>query len=139
MTHTAMRHRVRLAVLAAALLMLLPLSLVQTSAQATSSTTSAKQIAHTMMQSSYYNWTTTKQWNCLSALWTRESGWRVGAGAVATSYGIPQAYPGRKMATYGPDWRSSAKTQIKWGLHYIKGRYSSPCSADAHQRRNGWY
>ena len=36
------------------------------------------------------------------------------------AYGIPQALPGSKMASAGPDWQTSAATQIRWGLGYIK-------------------
>jgi hypothetical protein len=44
-------------------------------------------------------------------------------------YGIPQANPGDRMASFGLDWRTNANTQIRWGLDYIKGRYGTPCAA----------
>jgi hypothetical protein len=31
------------------------------------------------------------------------------------AYGIPQALPGSKMASAGPDWRTNAATQVRWG------------------------
>lgn len=37
--------------------------------------------------------------------------------------------PGSKMATVGKDWRTNAKTQIAWGLKYIKERYGNPANA----------
>ena len=37
------------------------------------------------------------------------------------AFGIPQALPGSRMASAGPDWQTSAATQITWGLRYIKG------------------
>lgn len=80
------------------------------------------------------------EFSCLSALWDRESHWNVHAGnPVSGAYGIPQALPGNKMASAGPDWRNSAKTQILWGLGYIRARYGSPCAAWAHSQKSGWY
>lgn len=70
------------------------------------------------------------QWGCLQQLWTIESGWRVNAyNPSSAAYGIPQAWPGQKMAVYGSDWTSSYVTQITWGLHYIKSSYGTPCGA----------
>jgi uncharacterized protein YabE (DUF348 family) len=40
-------------------------------------------------------------------------------------YGIFQATPGRKMASAGSDWATSAVTQIKWATGYAVGRYGS--------------
>lgn len=79
------------------------------------------------------------QYSCLVSLWTRESNWRVDAENPDGAYGIPQALPGNKMASAGPDWQTSAATQIKWGLGYIKARYATPCGAWAHSQATGWY
>ena len=80
------------------------------------------------------------QFGCLDSLWGRESGWQVSASnASSGAYGIPQALPGSKMASVGPDWQSNAATQIQWGLGYIDGRYGSPCAAWSHSQANGWY
>lgn len=80
------------------------------------------------------------QYSCLVALWTRESNWRVNAyNRSSGAYGIPQALPGAKMASAGPDWASNPTTQITWGLDYIQGRYGSPCGAYAHSNKLGWY
>ncbi|MDR0504478.1 MAG: transglycosylase SLT domain-containing protein [Bifidobacteriaceae bacterium] len=73
-----------------------------------------------------------KQYRCLVNLWQRESGWRVQAGSPGMSYGIPQAYPGHKMASAGRKWRTDPTTQIRWGLSYIQDRYGTPCGAWAH-------
>ncbi|PJI94069.1 G5 domain-containing protein [Luteimicrobium subarcticum] len=82
----------------------------------------------------------THQYTCLVSLWNRESGWRVSAhNASSGAWGIPQALPGNKMSTKGTDWKTNPKTQISWGLGYIKGRYGSPCGALAHSHRSGWY
>ncbi|MDR3128167.1 MAG: G5 domain-containing protein [Bifidobacteriaceae bacterium] len=77
---------------------------------------------------------------CLDQLWERESHWDVHAmNGASGAYGIPQALPGTKMAAYGNDWQNSAQTQIKWGLHYIQDRYSTPCGAWSHSQLFGWY
>jgi uncharacterized protein YabE (DUF348 family) len=80
------------------------------------------------------------QFSCLVTLWNHESGWRVNAANPSGAYGIPQALPGSKMAKFGSDWQSSAKTQIEWGLSYISGRYNTPCGAwSSWQANGGWY
>jgi hypothetical protein len=86
-----------------------------------------------------YGWSSA-EFVCLQPLWAHESGWSVTAANAGTgAYGIPQAAPGSKMASAGPDWRTSAATQIKWGLQYIKGLYKSPCGAWGHEQATGWY
>lgn len=80
------------------------------------------------------------EFDCLVALWSKESGWRVNAyNASSGAYGIPQSLPGSKMATAGADWETNAATQIEWGLGYISGRYGTPCGAWAHSQDVGWY
>jgi hypothetical protein len=80
------------------------------------------------------------QFPCLDKLFKRESGWNQRASnASSGAYGIPQALPGSKMAKFGDDWKTNAATQIKWGLDYIEGRYSSPCGAWSHSESTGWY
>jgi hypothetical protein len=79
------------------------------------------------------------QFSCLVSLWTRESHWTVTAENPNGAYGIPQAKPGDKMASAGPDWQTNATTQITWGLGYIQGRYGTPCGAWAHSQATGWY
>jgi len=97
---------------------------------------SAQQIAMAMLAS--YGWSSS-QFSCLDPLWQRESGWNVYAANPDGAYGIPQAMPGSKMASAGPDWQSNAATQIKWGLSYIQAIYGSPCAAWAHSQATGWY
>lgn len=102
------------------------------------------------------------EWSCLLELWTRESSWdhtaindaegnndlngnsRLDVGEQISetehdAYGIPQSLPGGKMATAGPDWRDSPRTQITWGLDYIGERYQTPCQAIEHHNANNWY
>lgn len=80
------------------------------------------------------------QWPPLERLWERESNWRWNARNPSSgAYGIPQALPASKMASAGADWRTNPRTQIRWGLGYIKNRYGSPAAAWAHSQRVGWY
>ncbi len=80
------------------------------------------------------------QFACLNSLWEKESGWNHRASNPSSgAYGIPQALPGSKMGAFGSDWRTNPATQIKWGLHYIDGRYGSPCSAWSTAQSKGWY
>ncbi len=80
------------------------------------------------------------EFDCLYALWAKESGWRVNAhNASSGAYGIPQSLPGSKMASAGADWETNAATQIEWGLGYIQGRYQTPCGAWAKSQASGWY
>jgi hypothetical protein len=98
---------------------------------------SPQQIAMAMLSS--YGWSSS-QFSCLDSLWNAESGWSVTASNPSSgAYGIPQALPGSKMASAGPDWQTSATTQIRWGLGYIKGLYGSPCGAWDHEESTGWY
>ena len=80
------------------------------------------------------------QWGCLYNLWMRESGWRTTAGNVSSgAYGIPQSLPASKMAAFGDDYLNNPRTQIAWGLSYIKGRYGTPCGGWSAFQAKGWY
>lgn len=74
---------------------------------------------------------TGSEWLCLYTIGNRESGWtvvkwnRAGSGA----YGIGQALPASKMASFGRDYMTSAVTQVRWMLSYVAARYGTPCHA----------
>ena len=97
----------------------------------------AQSIAYNMLSS--FGWKPSTYYGCLNNIWSRESGWRYNAENASGAYGIPQALPGSKMATAGPNWQTDPATQIKWGLGYIQGRYGDPCSAWAFWEGHGWY
>ena len=98
---------------------------------------SPRQVAQAMLGS--FGWSSS-QFSCLDPLWEHESGWSVTAANPGSgAYGIPQALPGSRMASAGPDWQTSAATQIRWGLQYIKDTYGSPCAAWSHEQATGWY
>ena len=97
-----------------------------------------RQIAAAMLPS--FRWSVSRQFKYLNWLWERESGWNKYAyNPYSGAYGIPQALPGSRMASAGPNWRSNAATQIRWGLRYIKARYGSPRRAWGHSQATGWY
>ena len=80
------------------------------------------------------------EFQCLVSLWQRESKWNYRSENRHTgAYGIPQALPGKKMASAGADWQTNPETQINWGLGYITKRYKTPCNAWAHSEDVGWY
>ena len=88
----------------------------------------------------HYGWSVASQYNCLSSLWSSESGWSWNATNPSSgAYGIPQALPGSKMASSGTDWHDSGLTQVHWGEDYIAGRYGNPCGAWSHFQTYGWY
>jgi len=98
---------------------------------------SPQQIAAAMLGS--FGWSSS-EFGCLQSLWNAESGWNPSAtNPISGAYGIPQALPGSKMASAGPDWQTNPATQIKWGLGYIQQVYGSPCAAWSHQQSTGWY
>lgn len=101
------------------------------------SPTAARQLGLSLAAAAGYS---QAQVSCLDSLWTRESGWKVTAQNPSSgAYGIPQALPGWKMSSVSSDWRTNARTQILWGLSYIKSSYGTACSALSHARGYGWY
>lgn len=84
---------------------------------------------------------------CLDPIISQESGYHVdvnyggqrGGWNGRGAYGIPQANPGSKMASAGADWEFGARTQIRWLLAYVAGRYGGPCGALAYKRAHGTY
>jgi len=81
-----------------------------------------------------------EQFRCLDALWERESRWNpLAHNRTSGAHGIPQAFPGVKMARYGAGWRTDPLVQVKWGLAYVRSRYGTACRALDHAYLTGWY
>jgi hypothetical protein len=100
-------------------------------------TRTPRQIARSMLH--HFHWGR-HQFRYLDWLWSHESGWnRYAANPYSGAYGIPQAMPGSQMASAGRGWRWNARTQIRWGMRYIRGRYGSPRQAWHHETGCGWY
>ncbi len=80
------------------------------------------------------------QFPCLVQLWIQESSWLTNAtNRSSGAYGIAQALLPSKYSTQGSDWLTSYRTQIDWGLGYIRDRYGSPCGAWDHEVARNWY
>ncbi|MCY0904729.1 coiled-coil domain-containing protein [Arthrobacter sp. H14-L1] len=80
------------------------------------------------------------QFPCLVQLWIQESGWLTNATNQSSgAYGIAQALLPSKYGSQGSDWLTSYRTQIDWGLGYIRDRYGSPCGAWDHEVSHNWY
>lgn len=87
-----------------------------------------------------------EEWKCLISItwWENRTmdptlDFGGGHGNVNEAYGIPQAYPGTKMASAGPDWRTNPETQLRWMIGYARGRYGSLCGAWYVRRTQGSY
>ena len=86
-----------------------------------------------------YKWTEF-QYKRLVQVWNYESHWNAKAYNKRTgACGIAQATPCSKMKSYGKDYKTNCKVQIRWGLNYIKKRYKKPSKAWNHIVRTGWY
>jgi hypothetical protein len=87
-----------------------------------------------------------EQWGCLMYIVGKENArmdptldYGGGHGDTSEAYGIPQASPGTKMASAGPDWRTNPETQLRWMIDYCKARYGSVCGAAYSRRVYGTY
>ena len=108
-----------------------------TAARATGTAGEAQ--AYAQKRCADYGWSD-NDFNCLVALWNKESGWNANAhNSRSGAHGIPQALPASKMSSAGSDYMTNYKTQVNWGLGYIKSRYGSPSAAWSHSQRTGWY
>jgi hypothetical protein len=95
------------------------------------------------MAVSMYGWTG-QQITCLDDLWDEESAgtWSpTVTNPSSGAYGIPQALPGSKMASAGADWQTNPRTQVLWGLRYIRDTYGDPCGAWRFEKSHvpNWY
>ena len=106
--------------------------------EAARSISGAQKVAKEIM-STDYQWNS-HQYACLKTLWTHESHWNYKAHNYRSGvHGIAQALPAAKMEVIAMDWRTNPVTQIRWGLHYIDLRYSTPCKALAKFKRSRYY
>jgi hypothetical protein len=100
--------------------------------------TGAQKVARLIMMTNYH-WGTS-QFGCLKTLWSHESHWNYKAHNYSSgAHGIAQALPADKMSIIAADWRTNPVTQIRWGLHYIDLRYSTPCKALSNFNWRGSY
>ena len=101
--------------------------------------TKAQYQAYAKSRCQAYGWSN-YDFDCLVSLWNKESGWNpLAHNSSSGAHGIAQALPASKMSKYGSDYMTNYKTQINWGLNYIKSRYGSPSKAWSHSKSKGWY
>jgi septal ring factor EnvC (AmiA/AmiB activator) len=80
------------------------------------------------------------QFQYLLLLWNQESSWLTNATNPSSgAYGIAQSLPPDKYSSAGSDWLTNYRTQINWGLGYIRATYGSPQGAWAHEVAFNWY
>lgn len=107
-------------------------------------------------------WYPGREWGCLYALWTRESGWQAlimnrssGAWGIAQALnhgGTAATPPVIRFPDGGAEYgvtidqyptaaanRGDPRAQITWGLTYIRTTYGTPCGAWTHEETSGWY
>lgn len=95
--------------------------------------------AYAASQLAPHGWAASEM-QCLTKLWTKESDWKTTATNPSSgAYGVVQSLPAEKMASAGADYRTNYRTQINWGLSYVKDRYGSPCGALNFHYAHNWY
>lgn len=77
-----------------------------------------------------------EQWSCLGRLWGKESAWNPDA---FNSIKVMGKNAGGIPQLLGLDPNTPAPRQIERGLDYIYYRYTTPCNAWSHWKRNGNY
>lgn len=96
-----------------------------------------QQYAHELVLS--YGWSE-YDYQCLVKIVNHESSWNPNAvNKSSGACGLAQALPCSKMASAGTDYRTNYKTQLKWLIGYIKGRYKTPSKAWSFWQKHHWY
>lgn len=96
-----------------------------------------QQYAHELVLS--YGWSE-YDFQCLVKIVNHESSWNPNAvNKSSFACGLFQSLPCSKMASAGADYKTNYKTQVKWGLGYIKQRYGTPAKAWAFWQKHHWY
>lgn len=76
----------------------------------------------------------------MAQIYRVESGCRTWAvNPSSGAYGLCQALPGIKMASFGSDWKTSWATQNAWCIDYANRTYGSPALAWAAWQRQNWW
>ena len=108
-----------------------------TNVSAVSKTTIKKYAKVTMLKQ--YGWGES-EYNALVKIVNRESSWNYKAvNKKSGACGLFQALPCSKMKSAGKNYRTNYKTQVSWGLRYIKTRYKTPSKAWAFWLKHHWY
>lgn len=93
--------------------------------------------AHQLVLS--YGWSE-KDYQAIVNIGYKESNWNPNdVNKSSGACGIFQAYPCNKVLKNYPDYKTNWKTQIRWGLDYIKYRYKTPTKAWNFWQKHHWY
>ena len=86
-----------------------------------------------------YGWGTGEQWEALSWIIQKESGWRVDAqNPTSTAYGLFQHLDGTRKS-YNCPKTTDIRIQTECGIRYIKARYKTATGAKQFWNQNKWY
>lgn len=86
-----------------------------------------------------YGWGEGEQWEALSWIIQKESGWRVNAqNPKSTAFGLFQHLDGTRKS-YNCPKTSDIRVQTECGIRYINARYGVPTNAVDFHKKKGWY
>lgn len=86
-----------------------------------------------------YGWST-EDYNSAVNIIIKESGFNPNSvNNKSGACGLFQAYPCNKAVKHYPDYKTNYKSQIEWGLNYIKSRYKTPTKAWEFWLNHKWY
>jgi hypothetical protein len=86
-----------------------------------------------------YGWGTGEQWEALSWIIQKESGWRVDAqNPTSTAFGLFQ-HLDQTRKNYGCPKTNDIRIQTECGIKYIKARYKTATGARQFWNQNKWY
>ena len=86
-----------------------------------------------------YGWST-EDYNSAVNIIIKESGFNPNSvNNKSGACGLFQAYPCSIAVKQYPDYKTNYKSQIEWGLNYIKGRYKTPTKAWEFWLQHKWY
>lgn len=84
-------------------------------------------------------WNTT-DYNAIVNIIIKESGFNPNSvNKTSGACGLFQAHPCNKAIKQYPDYMTNYKSQIDWGIKYIKGRYGTPTKAWNFWQVHKWY
>jgi hypothetical protein len=96
-------------------------------------------VAAVNAEAAVYGWHSGPEWDELSALINKESGWNpLAQNPTSTAYGLAQFLDGT-WSCCGIAKTSDPALQARAMMLYILHRYGNPSAAMAHSRATGWY
>ena len=82
----------------------------------------------------------TSDYNAICNIIIKESSFNINSvNKKSGACGLFQAYPCSKAIKEYPDYMTNYKSQVDWGLNYIKDRYKTPSNAWKFWQEHKWY